>query len=80
MGSHTAIGVTADSTFAFPRKVPGAPGSTNLYGVGRDTIITPLENVQEKIENGSTGLAEANKIYRDGTLRLDWTQTEFWKL
>jgi len=169
MGCHTSVGVTADSTFALPRKVPGkagwgyqdlsaipdvpqighdqpetltyfervhggdelranteilerffpkgildeaevrraAPGGdrklpfliapsreralllnkaymalvkTQTFELGRDTVITTLQNVHQKIENGSTGLAEAKKVYNDGTLRLDWTHTDFWKM
>jgi hypothetical protein len=45
---------------------------------GRDVVLAPPENVHTRIDEGSTGLAEAGRVYRDGTVRLDWTATEFW--
>ncbi len=161
MGCHSSIGVTADSTFSFPRKVPGAPGwayqsLVDLADVpqvgqtrgevhtyfervgggdelranqellarffadgsvdhaeaarasidgdrdlaflvapsrrraleldkaywalvrdqgfvnGRDTLLAPPTNVHAKIDNGSTGLEDAGKTYRDGRLQLAW--------
>lgn len=162
MGCHGSIGVTADSTFAFPRKLPGAEGwgYQNITGVpdvpqlghedgevltylrrvgggdelrandemiarffddgvldeaavrraetldalvnpsraralrldkaymammreqsfelGRDVVLAPPANVHTRIENVATGLAEANRVYRDGTIRLDWSGTVWW--
>lgn len=161
MGCHSSIGVTADSTFSFPRKVPGSAGWAyqSLEGMldvpqvghnkgevhtyfervgggdelraneelltrffaegtldhaevarasiggdrglaflvapsrqralaldkaywalvkvqgfanGRDTLLAPPENVHPKIDNGSTGLEDANRTYRDGRLQLAW--------
>ncbi len=162
MGCHTSLGVTADSTFAFPRKVPGAAGwgyqdITDIPDVpqlghrdpevltylrrvqggdelrandemlarfwdggvldeaevrraapggdrrlphlvapsreralrldkaylllvreqsferGRDVVLSPPTNVHARVETTTTGLAETNRIHRDGTLRLDWS-------
>lgn len=169
MGCHTGIGVTADGTFSFARKVPGAAGwghqriddvpdvpqvghaepevLTYLRRVqggdelrandellarffpggeldeaevrraapggdrrlpylvapsraralqldkaylvlvreqsferGRDALLTPPAHVYRRIDGESTGLAEAGRVYRDGTLRLDWSGTEFWRM
>ncbi|MCA9650241.1 MAG: hypothetical protein KC501_10055, partial [Myxococcales bacterium] len=165
MGCHTGIGVTADGTFAFPRKVPGsagwgyqsidgipdvpqlghdepevleylrrvgagdelrantemlerffaegrldeeevrraAPGGDRslpflvapsreralaldkatmvLVGEqsferGRDPMLAPALDVHRTIEEASTGLAEAGRTYRDGTLRLRWAAVQ----
>lgn len=167
MGCHTGIGVTADGTFSFARKVPGAagwgwqriddlpdvpqvghaepevleylrrvgggdelrandellarffPGGTldeaevrraapggdrrlphlvapsrerallldkahlalvreQSFERGRDALPTPPTNVHAHIEDETTGLREAGRVYRDGTLRLDWSGTELW--
>ena len=168
MGCHTSLGVTADSTFSFPRKVPGAAGwghqslleipdvpqlghrdpevltylrrvgggdelrsndeilarffpggvldeaevrraapggdrrlphllapsreralrldraamlvvREQSFTAGRDVVLAPATNVHTRIDEVSTGLAEAGRVYRDGTVRLDWTATEFWR-
>ncbi len=42
------------------------------YARGRDAVIAPLANVHAAIEEESTGLKEAGKVYLDGRLRLDW--------
>jgi hypothetical protein len=39
---------------------------------GRDTMIAPPANVLMKVENGSTGLQEAGRVYEDGRLHLNW--------
>jgi hypothetical protein len=39
---------------------------------GRDTMIAPPANVLRKVENGSTGLQEAGRVYEDGRLHLSW--------
>lgn len=39
---------------------------------GRDATIRPVDNVHRSIENGSTELAAADKIHRDGRLTLAW--------
>lgn len=39
---------------------------------GRDTMIAPPVNVHPTVENGSTGLEDAGRVYRDGQLHLDW--------
>ncbi len=164
MGCHSSIGVTADSTFSFARKVPGSSGwayqnvddipdvpqvghehgeirayfervgggdelranrevlarffadghldteqvdraavggdmflpfliapSRNRalalnkaywalvkeqgFAKGRDTLLSPPQNVHAKIENGSTDLADAGKTYRDGRLQLAWPES-----
>jgi len=163
MGCHGSLGVTADSTFAFPRKLPGAAGwgyqdiagmpdapqlghedpevltylrrvgggdelraneevlarffvdgaldeaavrraaasgqlqelivpsrrralqldkaymalmREQKFELGRDVVLAPPTNVHARIENVATGLAAAGRVYRDGTVRLDWTATE----
>lgn len=167
MGCHGSLGVTADSTFAFPRKVPGAAGwgyqdiseipdvpqlhhedpevltylrrvgggdelrandemlarffdggvldeaavrraapggdrrlpdlvtpsreralqldkaymtmvRAQAFELGRDVVLTPPGNVHTRIDVVPTGLAEAGRVHRDGTIRLDWTATEHW--
>ncbi|MDC0745773.1 hypothetical protein [Polyangium mundeleinium] len=45
------------------------------FDLGRDALPTPAANVHATITNGSTGLEEANRVYRDGRLRLDWGAT-----
>ncbi len=42
------------------------------YTRGRDAVIAPLANVHAAIEEETTGLKEAGKVYLDGRLRLDW--------
>lgn len=161
MGCHGSLGVTADSTFAFPRKIPGAEGwgwqdiaeipdvpqlghrdgevKTYLERVGggdelrandemiarffergkldeaalaaplaalvapsrvralqldkaylalvreqsfergRDVLLAPPVDVHARIDEIPTGLAPANRVYRDGTIRLDWSATRFWR-
>lgn len=165
MGCHSSLGVTADGTFAFPRKVPGTAGwgyqdITNIPDVpqlghedpevltylrrvrggdelrandemlarffdggvldeaevrraapggdrrlphlvtptreralrldkaymllvreqsferGRDVVLAPPKNVHARVETTTTGLAEANRIHRDGTIRLDWSNVD----
>lgn len=44
-----------------------------LFERGRDTIIGPVENVHRRIENGSTDLADAGKVFKDGVIQLDWS-------
>ncbi len=39
---------------------------------GRDTLIAPPKNVHPAVENGSTGLEDAGRVYEDGRLLLDW--------
>ncbi|HEX8701230.1 MAG TPA: hypothetical protein VF815_20565 [Myxococcaceae bacterium] len=161
MGCHSNIGVTADQTFSFPRKVPGKEGwrHQDLRGIpdvpqvghgkpetlvyfervqggdefrandellqrffpggtldeaavrraakggdqdlaalitpsreralrlnkaymvlvreqafthGRDTMLAPPANVHPQVENGSTGLEDAGRVYQDGRLHLSW--------
>ena len=43
-----------------------------VFTKGRDTMIAPPANVHPKVENGSTGLEEAGRVYPDGRLHLDW--------
>ncbi|TKD03304.1 hypothetical protein [Polyangium fumosum] len=45
------------------------------FDLGRDALPTPAVNVHATITNGSTGLEAANRVYRDGRLRLDWGAT-----
>lgn len=45
---------------------------------GRDPMISPPANVHERIDQEPTGLAPAGRVYRDGTLRLDWSGTAWW--
>lgn len=158
MGCHSNLGVTADQSFAFPRKLPGAEGwayqdlrgipdvpllghargeiatwieragaadefrshtelATRLlnadgsvneaafaeaadiraligpsrarallldkaylvivreqsFSRGRDPVVEPLANVHRTIESETTGLSEAERVYLDGTLRLNWS-------
>jgi len=42
------------------------------FDLGRDALLQPAVNVHRTIENGSTDLGKANRIYTDGRLRLDW--------
>ncbi|HVK63721.1 MAG TPA: hypothetical protein VM694_04575 [Polyangium sp.] len=42
------------------------------FDLGRDALLQPAVNVHRAIENGSTDLGKANRIYTDGRLRLDW--------
>ena len=159
MGCHSNLGVTADQSFAFPRKLPGAAGwgYQSLAGIpdvplvghergeiltwleragagdefrsngemlakwfdeegqvraealaaladisellspsparalvldkaylvivreqsftrGREPVIEPLTQVHRQIDDASTGLSEAKRVYLDGTLRLAWDQ------
>ena len=161
MGCHSNLGVTADQSFAFPRKLPGAAGwrYQDLAGIpdapqighargevrvyleragagdefrsnaemltrwfdgegrvdeaalaaapdiaavlspsreraltlakaylvlvreqsfvrGRDPSVEPQANVHREITSESTGLSEADRVYLDGTLRLDWSAAE----
>ncbi|MCX4245358.1 hypothetical protein [Paraliomyxa miuraensis] len=167
MGCHSGLGVTADGTFSFPRKVPGAAGwgyqsidrlpdvpqlghdepevltylrragggdelrandeiltrfmpdgvlddaallraapggdrdlgdliipsperalaldkaylvlvREQAFERGRDAIVSPPTNVHRRIDVDQTGLREAERVYRDGTVRLDWSSTEAW--
>ncbi|HEX5751379.1 MAG TPA: hypothetical protein VFZ09_34460 [Archangium sp.] len=39
---------------------------------GRDTLLAPPRNVHQTLENGSTGLEDAGRVYPDGRLHLDW--------
>ena len=48
------------------------------FDLGRDPMLTPPNNVHQKITEISAGLP-AEKIFRDGTLWLDWSGTEFVK-
>ncbi len=42
------------------------------FSQGRDTMIAPPANVHPSVENGSTGLEDAGRVYEDGRLHLDW--------
>ncbi len=42
------------------------------FELGRDAMPVPPANVHREIENGSTELGQAGKIFRDGRLWLDW--------
>jgi len=165
MGCHTGVGVTVDSSFAMPRKVPGAegwrpqdirgipdvpqaghpepevleyfrranggdefrgneellarffpggrlaeeevrrgaPGGDRDLGwlltpsparallldkaymaivrqqsfvLGRDPVAKPLENIHRELKKKTpTGLQETGRVYRDGRLWLDWSQS-----
>jgi len=39
---------------------------------GRDPMLAPPANVHDRIDQPSTGLVPAGKVYRDGALRLAW--------
>jgi hypothetical protein len=41
---------------------------------GRDTLLAPPINVHSAIENGSTDLGKAGRVYFDGQLWLDWAR------
>jgi hypothetical protein len=41
---------------------------------GRDAVVEPLTNVHRQIEQESSGLSEAGRVYLDGGLRLAWPQ------
>lgn len=43
------------------------------FAGGRHTMPEPPQNVHRGIEYGSTDLARTGKVFRDGTLYLDWT-------
>ncbi|MEM7016207.1 MAG: hypothetical protein AAF512_02570 [Pseudomonadota bacterium] len=45
---------------------------TQSFDQGRDTILSPPDNVHPFIENGDTDLAEAGKVFPDGSLWLKW--------
>jgi len=40
---------------------------------GRDATVVPPMNVHRRVEQTSTGLAEARRVYGDAQLRLDWS-------
>lgn len=42
------------------------------FDKGRDALTAPPDRVHREIENGSTELGRAGKVYRDGRLWLDW--------
>ncbi len=42
------------------------------YIWGRDASTSPAKNVHAKIGERSTGLGEADRVYRDVSLQLDW--------
>lgn len=42
------------------------------FHLGRDTIISPPQNVHRFIVNGDTELASTEQVYKDGSLFLDW--------
>jgi hypothetical protein len=44
------------------------------YVWGREAITSPAKNVHAKIEERSTGLGEADRVYRDTKLQLDWAR------
>lgn len=50
-------------------------GAAGFAG-GRDTVPAPPRNVHRRIENGSTDLARTGKVFRDGTLHLDWNRLD----
>jgi len=43
------------------------------YTRGRDATVRPAANVHTRVENGDTELGRTGMVFRDGTLRLDWT-------
>lgn len=45
---------------------------TQTFEQGRDTIISPPQNVHTAIENGETQLKETGKVFQDGKLWLEW--------
>jgi hypothetical protein len=45
------------------------------FEAGRDVVLAPTANVHERVENAPTGLAERNRVYRDGQLRLNWSES-----
>lgn len=44
------------------------------FTFGRDTIISPPQNVHSVIVNGSTALNQTGRVYSDGVLWLDWEE------
>ncbi|HXS18610.1 MAG TPA: hypothetical protein VN764_15540, partial [Polyangiaceae bacterium] len=40
---------------------------------GRDAVLKPARRVLAQVENESTGLEKAGRVYRDGQLRLAWS-------
>ncbi|MCC6574364.1 MAG: hypothetical protein IT462_11290, partial [Planctomycetes bacterium] len=44
------------------------------FDLGRDTMLAPPGNVFANIENGDTALGQSKLLFRDGTLRLDWSR------
>jgi hypothetical protein len=49
------------------------------FELGRDAMLAPPQRVHTQIDDQATGLREAHRTYRDGTLRLDWSATPFWR-
>ncbi len=43
------------------------------FALGRDPVLAPTINVHTIIQDDSTGLAPAGRIYRDGRLWLNWS-------
>jgi hypothetical protein len=46
--------------------------ASQVFERGRDTTVAPARNVHAKIEQESTGLEGAARVYMDGQLRLAW--------
>lgn len=42
---------------------------------GRDAVLKPAQRVLTKVEDESTGLENAGRVYRDGRLRLEWSRS-----
>ncbi|NVB41018.1 hypothetical protein G6O69_24470 [Pseudenhygromyxa sp. WMMC2535] len=42
------------------------------FALGRDVVLAPSGNVHERVDDASTGLSEADLVYTDGMLQLDW--------
>lgn len=42
-------------------------------------MSSPLTHVYQRIDQEPTGLESAGRVYRDGTLRLDWSGTPWWR-
>ncbi|NJK31851.1 MAG: hypothetical protein HC927_05215 [Deltaproteobacteria bacterium] len=43
------------------------------FALGRDPVVEPLQNVHAEIgAETSTGLSESERVYLDGSLRLQW--------
>lgn len=45
---------------------------TQRFDLGRDPLMGPVRRARRAVEGGSTGLAEANRVYLDARLHLSW--------